>query len=437
MITVLLLPFLSLVLFCISFYMMTHDMAQMPMTVAFIIASAVAVAVNRKEKLQDRINIFAEGMGQRDIMVMVAIFILAGAFTATAQAVGSVDAAVRIACAFIAENRMTAGLFVISALISLAIGTSCGTIAAMVPIAVLLAGTLGLDAGLVLGAVVGGSMFGDNLSVISDTTIAATGTQKVAMRDKTVYNFKIVIIPALLCTLLYLFSPTGQAGQTYRPDPVAVTDCIKIVPYLFLLLLGIKGFNVLLILSVGVGLNIDIGLMTGMFDIPQAVALVGKGTLNMAETIIIAILAGGLLETVRHGGGLDYLVKATDKMMTSLRSCELGICLLTAFTNLFTANNTVAILTVGPVAKEISDKKGLNPKRVASLLDTTSCVVQGMLPYGAQILIAVGLAETVTPFNIIETMYYPVLVGVSVLISTVFSKKSASRKIDGTIVFTE
>lgn len=423
MLTVLVLPFLSLAVFCVGFYMLTRDMAQMPMTVAFIVASAVAVIASRKEKLQDKINTFAEGMGQRDIMVMVAIFILAGAFTATAQAVGSVDAAVRIACAFIAQNYMTAGLFIISALVSLAIGTSCGTIAAMTPIAVSLAKTLGLDSGLIVGAVAGGSMFGDNLSVISDTTIAATGTQKVAMRDKTIYNFKIVIVPALICVLLYLFSSAGRMGQAYRPEAVNAVDCVKIIPYLFLLFLGIKGVNVLLVLCIGTGLNIVIGLTTGMFAVPQAVALIGKGTLNMSETVIIAMLAGGLLETVRRGGGLGYLVKATDRMMTSVRSCELGICLLTAFTNLFTANNTVAILTVGPVAKEISDKKGLNPKRIASLLDTTSCVVQGMLPYGAQILIAVSLAGSVTPFEIIKAMYYPVLIGVSVLISVFISKK--------------
>lgn len=422
MLTVLILPFLSLAVFCISFYLMTHDMAQMPMTVAFIVASAVAVATDRQKKIQDKINTFAEGMGQRDIMVMVAIFILAGAFTATAQAVGSVNAAVKIACAFVSQDYMTTGLFVISALVSLAIGTSCGTIAAMIPIAVSLAKTLGLDAGLVSGAVVGGSMFGDNLSVISDTTIAATGTQKVAMRDKTIYNFKIVIAPALISVLLYLFL-SGRAGQAYRPDAVDMVDCVKIIPYLFLLFLGIKGVNVLLVLCAGIGLNVVIGLTTGMFVVPQAVTLIGKGTLNMAETVIIAMLAGGLLKTVRRGGGLDYLVKATDRMMTSARSCEMGICLLTAFTNLFTANNTVAILTVGPVAKEISDKKGLNPKRVASLLDTTSCVVQGMLPYGAQILIAVSLAGSVTPFEIIKAMYYPVLVGVSVLISVFVRKK--------------
>lgn len=420
MVKVLILPFLSLAFFCIGFYMMTNDMAQMPMTVAFIIASAVAVTAGGKGGMQDKINTFAEGMGQRDIMVMIAIFILAGAFTATAQAIGSVTSAVRIACAFIAQNHMTAGLFVISALVSLAIGTSCGTIAAMVPIAASLAERLGLDTGLVLGAVVGGAMFGDNLSVISDTTIAATGTQKVAMRDKTVYNFKIVIVPALLCVSVYLFS-AGSTGQSYRPEAVDPVDCVKIVPYLFLLFLGIKGVNVLPVLCVGTGLNIVIGLATGMFAVPQAVVLVGKGTLNMAETVIIAMLAGGLLETVRRGGGLDCLVRATDRMMTSFRSCELGICLLTAFTNLFTANNTVAILTVGPVVKEISDKKGLNPKRIASLLDATSCVVQGMLPYGAQVLIAVGLAGNVTPFEVVKTMYYPVFVGASVLVSIVFS----------------
>lgn len=394
------------------------------MTVAFIVASAVAVAVDYKQKLKDRIDMFAAGMGQRDIMVMVSIFILAGSFTATAQAVGSVDSAVRVASVIIPENYMTAGLFIISALISLAIGTSCGTIAAITPIAVSLANVLGLNAGMALGAVVGGSMFGDNLSVISDTTIAATGTQKVAMRDKTIYNFKIVIVPALLCIVLYALIGTAEtAGKTHDVQSAGLTDYVKIVPYLFLLCLGVKGFNVLMILSTGILLNIIIGLTTGMFALPKAVGLIGTGALNMSETIIIAMLAGGMLETVRRGGGLDFFVKATDGMMTSAKSCEFGICLLTGFTNLFTANNTVAILTVGPIAKEISGKKGLNPKRIASLLDATSCVVQGVLPYGAQILIAMSLAENVMPFDIIKTMYYPMSVSVSLLISIALVKR--------------
>lgn len=421
---VLIAPFLSLILFCAGFYMMTQNMAQMPMTVAFIVASAVAVLINFKQKLKDRIDMFAAGMGQRDIMIMVSIFILAGAFTATAQAVGSVDSAVRIACAVIPENYMTAGVFIISSLISLAIGTSCGTIAAITPIAVSLAEALGLNAGLVLGAVVGGSMFGDNLSVISDTTIAATGTQKVAMRDKTIYNFKIVIAPALLCVVLYVLTGAVEGNvQAYKAQSVEAMDYIKIIPYLFLLFLGVKGFNVLMILGTGIMLNITIGLATDMFALPKAISLIGTGTLNMSETIIIAMLAGGLLETVRRNGGLDFFTRATDHIMTTPKSCEFGICLLTGFTNLFTANNTVAILTVGPIAKEISDKKGLNPKRVASLLDATSCVVQGMLPYGAQILIATSLAKNVMPFDIVKTMYYPVLVGVSVLLSIFVRKK--------------
>ena len=421
---VLIAPFLSLILFCAGFYMMTQNMAQMPMTVAFIVASAVAVLINFKQKLKDRIDMFAAGMGQRDIMIMVSIFILAGAFTATAQAVGSVDSAVRIASGIIPENYMTAGLFIISALISLAIGTSCGTIAAITPIAVSLANVLGLNAGMALGAVVGGSMFGDNLSVISDTTIAATGTQKVAMRDKTIYNFKIVIVPALLCVVLYALIGTAEtAGKIHEVRSAGLTDYIKIIPYLFLLFLGVKGFNVLMILGTGIMLNIVIGLATDMFALPKAISLIGTGTLNMSETIIIAMLAGGLLETVRRNGGLDFFIQATDHIMTTPKSCEFGICLLTGFTNLFTANNTVAILTVGPIAKEISDKKGLNPKRVASLLDATSCVVQGVLPYGAQILIATSLAKNVMPFDIVKTMYYPAFVAVSLLLSIVLIKR--------------
>ena len=416
MFSVLIVPFLSLALFCVGFYMLTHDMAQMPMTVAFIFASAVSIVFGSRRKMKDKINTFAEGMGQRDIMIMVAIFILAGAFTTTAQAIGSVHSAVRLACAFVPQGYMSAGLFAVSALVSLAIGTSCGTIAAITPIAVSLAQTLNLETGLVLGAVVGGSMFGDNLSVISDTTIAATGTQNVAMRDKTIYNFKIVIIPALICVLLYALPAVNVTAETYKAEAVAAVDYIKVMPYLFLLFLGIKGLNVLLILSAGIGLNMVVGLATGMFSASEAISLIGKGTLNMSETVIIAMLAGGLMETIRSNGGLDLVIKAADRMMTSLRSCEAGICLLTGVTNLFTANNTVAILTVGPVAKGISDTKGLNPKRVASLLDTTSCIVQGMLPYGAQILIAVSLAESVTPFEIIKSMYYPVVVQMSIFL---------------------
>lgn len=420
-----LIPFVVFVIFYFGFSVATSDFSRVPMSVAFIISSAVALTLNHKEKLGRKIEIFALGMGHKDIMIMCLIFILAGAFTAAAQAVGAVDAAVSVARNFIPPEYMVSGLFAVSALISLAVGTSCGTIAAIAPIAVNLVENLGISPGAALGATVGGAMFGDNLSLISDTAIASARTQNVEMRDKMFFNLRIVSVPAVLSLFLYALPMFASTGAVGAPPLIDSSSYIKIIPYLFLLVLGVLGVNVMLLLLFGTILSTVIGVYYGIFDIFGAFGFIGEGTVSMANTIIVALLAGGLLQMVRYNGGITYIINSTGKFIKNKKLCEFGICFLVGVINLFTANNTVAIITSGPIAKEISEKYGVNPKRTASLLDTTSCCVQGVIPYGAQILIATSLAASISisSFTIIKGLFYPAMVGVALLISIAFTKK--------------
>ena len=413
-------PFIVFVLFYFGFSLWTRDFSKVPMTVAFIISSATALILNHKEKLSKKIELFALGMGNKDIMIMCLIFILAGAFTATAKAVGGVDAAVIIAQHFIPSHFMVLGLFVISALISLAIGTSCGTIAAIVPIAVTISQALGFNPAILLGATVGGAMFGDNMSLISDTKIAASRTQNVKMRDEMLYNLKIITIPAILCLILYslpLF--TSTTGVDISQTVLNTDSCIKVIPYILLLIFGISGVNVMFLLLMGIILNTIIGISYGMFDIFTAFAFIGEGTTSMANTLIVAMLAGGLLLLVRYNGGITYIIRSTEKWIKNQKTCEIGICFLVGIINLFTANNTVAIITSGSIVKELAQKYKLKPERAASLMDTTSCCVQGMIPYGAQILIATALSASIgmTSFAILKGLFYPALM----LLGLIFS----------------
>ena len=420
-------PFIVFVLFYFGFSLWTRDFSKVPMTVAFIISSATALILNHKEKLSKKIELFALGMGNKDIMIMCLIFILAGAFTATAKAVGGVDSAVMIAQHFIPSQFMVLGLFIISALISLSIGTSCGTIAAIVPIAVTISQSLGFNPAILLGATVGGAMFGDNMSLISDTKIAASRTQNVEMRDEMFYNLKIITIPAILCITLYSLPIfTASAGVNIEQTVLNLDSYIKVAPYILLLILGISGVNVMFLLLFGTILNTIIGISYGMFDIFTAFAYIGDGTTSMANTIIVAMLAGGLLLLVRYNGGITYIIRATEKWIMNQKTCEIGICFLVGVINLFTANNTVAIITSGSIARELSEKYGVKPVRTASLLDTTSCFVQGIIPYGAQILIAAALSASigVSAFSILKGLFYPALM----LFGLIFSISRTANK---------
>ena len=423
-------PFIVFVIFYFGFSLWTRDFSKVPMTVAFIISSATALILNHKEKLHKKIELFALGMGNKDIMIMCLIFILAGAFTASATAVGGVEAAVEIAQQLIPARFMVLGLFVISALISLAIGTSCGTIAAIVPIAVSISQTFGINPSFVLGATVGGAMFGDNMSLISDTKIAASRTQNVEIRDEMFYNLKIITVPAILCIILYSLPIFASTNSSVAEFTLNFQNYVKVSPYILLLILGISGINVMFLLLLGTILNTIIGISYGMFNIFDAFGYIGDGTTSMAPTLIVAMLAGGLLLLVRYNGGITYIIKETGRWIKDNKTCEMGICFLVGIINLFTANNTVAIITSGSIAKELSEKYDVNPIRTASLLDTTSCVVQGMIPYGAQILIATNLASSigVSSFMILKGMFYPALMFVGLVVSVLTTKVITEKK---------
>ena len=324
------------------------------------------------------------------------------------------------------------GLLVISALISLSIGTSCGTIAAIVPIAVSISQTLGFNPAILLGATVGGAMFGDNMSLISDTKIAASRTQNVEMRDEMFYNLKIITIPAIICLILYalpLFTSTGGAVDIAQTE-LSLDSFIKVAPYILLLVLGISGINVMFLLLLGTILNTVIGILYGMFDIFTAFAYIGDGTTSMANTIIVAMLAGGLLLLVRYNGGITYIIKTTEKWIKNQKTCEIGICFLVGVINLFTANNTVAIITSGSIVRELAEKYGVKAERAASLMDTTSCCVQGMIPYGAQILIAAALSASIgmSSFAILKGLFYPVLMLLGLVLSISGTKDKIKEK---------
>jgi len=421
-----LIPFVVFVIFYFGFSVATMDFSRVPMTVAFIISSAAALVLNHKEKLSKKIEIFALGMGNKDIMIMCLIFILAGAFASTAAAVGGVDSAVNIAQHYIPARFMVLGIFIISALISLSIGTSCGTIAAIAPIAVSISQGCEISPSVMLGATVGGAMFGDNMSLISDTKIAASRTQNVKIRDEMLYNLKIITIPAILCIILYLLPQFSSNAAQIALNPINITSFIKVIPYILLLILGISGINVMFLLLFGIILNTIIGLYYGIFNIYEAFSCIGDGTVKTATTIIVALLAGGLLILVRYNGGITYIIHKTQGWIKSRRTCETGICFLVGIINLFTANNTVAIITSGSIARELSQKNNVNPIRTASLLDTTSCAIQGIIPYGAQILIATSLASSVciSSFSIMKCMYYPLLMFLGLFISLIFYRES-------------
>ena len=425
-----LVPFGVFLIFYLGLSLWSKDFYAVPMPVAFIAASAAAL-ISGKASLEEKITIYARSMGESNIMLMVMIFILAGAFAAVAKSSGAVDAAVIIARHLIPDNLLAGGIFLVSCFISLAIGTSCGTIAALTPIAVALAGASGLSMPLLLGAVVGGAMFGDNLSMISDTTIAATRTQEAAMKDKFKINIKFALPAAGAVLLIYFFTvKTGNAV----PAPPALTwhHIVLVTPYAAILLCAILGLNVMMLLFTGTVAALLIGCCCGSFPLLSGIGAAGKGTLGMAETLIVALLAGGLLGTIRHNGGIDYLIEKIERAIHSPRGCEFGCALLVTLVNLFTANNTVAIVVAGPVARELSLKYGCDNKRIAAILDSASCVAQGLIPYGAQILIALGVAKssgiTLSTGELLSVLYYPMLLAAGLVIFIITGKSSSKKQ---------
>ncbi|MFV0505698.1 MAG: Na+/H+ antiporter NhaC family protein, partial [Bacteroidales bacterium] len=367
-----LLPLGIFILLYLLTYTFTGDIYRLPVSIAFIVASLVAILNSKEKKLNDRIMRFCRGAANETILFMVIIFILAGAFAGTTKAMGAVDATVDMMLYLLPESTMLASIFLAACFISMALGTSTGTIAALTPIAEGLSAQLEVGLPFLLGIVVGGSMFGDNLSFISDTTIVATRTQGCRMKDKFKVNIRIVLPAALLLLGWYVY--VGTSVESTLNLSFGEIDWLKVLPYLAVLVAALAGMNVITVLAFGIVLSGAVGLLAGGFSLWDWTSAMNQGVVSdMGELIIVSLLAGGMFELIRHNGGISWLMEKMTRNINSKRSAEFAIAGLSSFTNLCTANNTIALIICGPIAKKISDKFELDNRKVASLLDTFPC----------------------------------------------------------------
>ena len=405
-------PLMVFILFYLVTSIIAGDFYKIPITVAFMVSSIYAVIIFNGKPLMARINTFSRGAATEQMMLMIWIFVLAGAFAYSAKQMGSIDATVNLTLSLLPPQMLLAGMFLAACFISLSIGTSVGTIAALVPIAAGVADETGLSIAMMTAVIVGGSFFGDNLSFISDTTIMATQTQNCRLSDKFRMNIFIVAPAALIILVVYLLM--GQ--DTSAPQQIPPVEWIKVMPYLVVLISAILGMNVMAVLTTGILLTGIIGIFTGGFDLFGWFGAMGKGILSMGELIIVTLMAAGILELIRQHGGIDFIIQQLTRRVTSKRGAELSIAALVSLVDICTANNTVAILTVGGITKEVGDRFGVDNKKCASILDTFSCTIQGIIPYGAQMLIAAGLAS-INPIAILPYLYYPFTLGIVALLS--------------------
>ena len=399
----------------------SHKDTNLSLTVAFMFSSIYAVAISGGMPVKKRIDTYSRGAGASNLMLMLWIYVLAGAFAASAKAMGAVDATVNFTLSVLPANMILPGLFLAACFISLSIGTSVGTIVALVPIATGLAHSVDANLALTVAIIVGGAYFGDNLSFISDTTVVATQTQGCQMSDKFRVNALIVIPAAVIILIIYFILGAG----TKAPTHIEEIQYMKVLPYLVVLITAIAGMNVMAVLTLGTILCGIIGIVghtlgnTGSYDLFGWFSAMGNGVIGMGELIIIAMMAGGMLEIIRENGGIDFIIQKITAHVNSKRGAELSIAALVSMVNVCTANNTVAILTVGNIAKKIGDKFGVDNRKAASILDTFSCMVQGLIPYGVQMLLAAGLSG-LTPLDIIPYLYYPLAIGVAALFAILF-----------------
>lgn len=392
-----------------------NDFYKIPITVAFMVSSIYAVATTKGLSLNDRLIQYSTGAANKNIMLMIWIFILAGAFAQSAKAMGAIDATVNLTLRLLPDNLLLAGIFLAACFISLSIGTSIGTIVALVPVAAGIAAKTDVSVVFMTAVVVGGAFFGDNLSFISDTTIAATRTQGCVMRDKFRVNSLIAFPAALLVFIYYIIY--GSHIEVVQDIPHV--EWVKVIPYLIVLGTAVVGMNVLLVLLLGLVATGIVGMAYGAFDVFGWFGAMGKGMTGMGELIIVTLMAGGMLELIRFNGGVDYVLHRLTKHVRGKRGAELSIAALVSLANVCTANNTIAIITVGPLANDIAEQFRVDKRKSASILDTFSCVIQGIIPYGAQLLIAAELSG-LSPINIIGYLYYPMALGAVALLSILF-----------------
>lgn len=396
----------------------SHQDTSLSLTVAFMISSIYAVAISGGMPVRKRVDTYSKGAGANNLMLMLWIYVLAGSFAASAKAMGAVDATVNLALSILPASMILPGLFLAACFISVSIGTSVGTVVALVPIAAGLAHSMDANVGMMTAIIVGGAYFGDNLSFISDTTVVATQTQNCKMSDKFKVNSMIVVPAAVLVLIAYSVMGVGLQAPTHINE----VEYMKVLPYLTVLITAIAGMNVMAVLTLGTLLCGAIGIgshlmgASGSYDLFGWFSAMGNGIIGMGELIIIAMMAGGMLEIIRENGGIDFIINKITAHVNSKRGAELSIAALVSMVNICTANNTVAILTVGNISKKIGDRFGVDNRKAASILDTFSCMVQGLIPYGVQMLLAAGLAN-LSPMDILPYLYYPLAIGVAALLS--------------------
>lgn len=399
----------------------SHQDTSLSLTVAFMISSIYAVAISGGMPVRKRVDTYSKGAGANNLMLMLWIYVLAGSFAASAKAMGAVDATVNLALSILPASMILPGLFLAACFISVSIGTSVGTVVALVPIAAGLAHSMDANVGMMTAIIVGGAYFGDNLSFISDTTVVATQTQNCKMSDKFKVNSMIVVPAAVLVLIAYSVMGVGLQAPTHINE----VEYMKVLPYLTVLVTAIAGMNVMAVLTLGTLLCGAIGIgshllgASGNYDLFGWFSAMGNGIIGMGELIIIAMMAGGMLEIIRENGGIDFIINKITAHVNSKRGAELSIAALVSMVNICTANNTVAILTVGNISKKIGDRFGVDNRKAASILDTFSCMVQGLIPYGVQMLLAAGLAN-LSPMDILPYLYYPLAIGVAALLAILF-----------------
>lgn len=392
----------------------TDNEPNLSLTVAFLFSSVYAIIISGDISMKKRIDTFSKGAGSQNLMLMLWIYVLAGAFAASAKNMGAINATVNIAINYLPTNLLLPGLFLAACFISVSIGTSVGTVVALVPIAAGVAHSTGSSIALLTAVVVGGAYFGDNLSFISDTTVVATQTQGCNMSDKFRVNSQIVMPAALVVLAIYAVMGRGLSA----PTNVEEVEFYKVIPYLVVLVTAIAGMNVMAVLTLGLAICGVIGLISGDYTVTGWFAAMGDGVLGMGELVIIAMMAGGMLEIIRENGGIDFIIDRLTAHVNGKRGAELAIAALVSFVNICTANNTVAILTVGSISKKIGDRYGVDNRKAASILDTFSCCVQGLLPYGVQLLLAAGLAG-INPVQIIPWLFYPMAIGLAAFLAII------------------
>jgi Na+/H+ antiporter NhaC len=408
-------PLLVFILLYVSLSVIAGDFYQVPITIIFMIASIYAVIISGGLPLQKRVDIFSRGASSSNLLLMLWIYVMAGAFAASAKEMGSIDATVNLTLSALPSSLLLPGLFLAACFVSISIGTSVGTVVALVPIAVGIASQTNVSSALITAIIVGGAYFGDNLSFISDTTVVATSTQGCRMSDKFRANAFIVAPAALVILIIYSVMGIGVNVSPASHD----VNFVKVLPYLIVLITAICGMNVMAVLVIGITLCGAIGMIDGSYTLFGWLGAMGKGVVGMGELVIVAMLAGGMLEIIRENGGIDYIIQRMTAHISSKRGAELSIAALVSFVNVCTANNTIAILTVGGIAKKIGDRYGVDNRKAASILDTFSCATQGLLPYGVQMLLAAGLAK-LSPIEILPYLFYPVAIGTAALLSIIF-----------------